>query len=192
MTVEQVVAHAGIMWQHKNEFIPFLKFLQDEKVQSVLEIGTGLGGSAFCFGEITGHGRVVSVDFDQQGAARIDPRKRRTQPNPNFVQITGDSRTDEIEALIAAFAPFDVVYFDTEHPYEDCADNYRRYAKMATRFIVQHDINMDEINWPDAGIPRYWREFSATDRASGRVVEFINPSPDPRFPRWGGLGVIIL
>lgn len=188
MNISQVIAQAGIMWQHKNEFQAFCEFLLRHQVKSVLEIGTGLGGSAYVFGEVTGHGRVVTVDFDQMGAARIDPAKRRQQPNPNFVQVTGDSRTDDIESLIATYAPFDVVYFDTEHPYENCVDNYTRYGKMATRFIAQHDINMDEVNWPDAGIPRFWREISA-DKTTH---VFINPAPDPRFPRWGGLGVIEL
>jgi predicted O-methyltransferase YrrM len=188
MNISQAIDQAGVMWQHKNEFRPFCDYLREQGVRSVLEIGTGYGGSAFVFGELTGHGRVVTVDFDQQGAARIDPARRRKQPNPNFVQITGDSRTDETEALIAAYAPFDVVYFDTEHPYEDCVDNYARYAKMASRFIAQHDINMDEEKWPDAGLPRFWREVTV----GKTTVEFINPSPDARFPRWGGLGVIVL
>lgn len=195
MNISQALGRC-VLWQHKNEFLPFCEMLAEAGVKSVLEIGTGLGGSAYVFGEVTEHGRVVTVDFDQQGAARIDPARRRSQPNPNFVQITGDSRTDAVEAQVAAYAPYDLVYFDTEHAYEDCLDNYRRYVKMATKFIAQHDINMDEINWPDAGIPRCWREMTTEPGKLGRdfvtVREFVNPSRDPRFPRWGGLGVIVL
>jgi cephalosporin hydroxylase len=196
LSVSEAYKRAGVIWQHPKEFIAFCEMLRAEGVKSVLEIGTGLGGSAFVFGELTDHGRVVTVDFDGQGAARIDPRKRLRQPNPNFVQIIGDSRTDEVQAQIAAYAPFDLVYFDTEHAYADCVDNWTRYAGMASRFIAQHDINMDEVKWPNAGIPRIWREMTTVKGAFGRdwetIREFIDPAVDHRFPRWGGLGVIVL
>lgn len=187
MNLQLLYRQAGVIWQHEAEFLAFLEFIRHEKVRSILEIGTGFGGSAWLFGEATHNGRVVTVDFDAAGAARVDPRKRRRQTNPNFVQVTGDSRTDAIEAVIAAHAPFDLVYFDTEHPYENCVDNFARYGKMATRFVAQHDINMDEVNWPDAGIPRFWRELKATHPVA---AEFIAPAHDPRFPRWGGIGVV--
>lgn len=177
------------IWQHKSEFVSFLKWMREAGVTSVLEIGTGFGGSAYLFGEVTGHGSIVTVDFDQQGAARIDPRRRRKQPNPNFVQIIGDSRTESVARLVSTYAPFDLVYFDTEHAEADVRDNYDRYLPMAKRFIAQHDINMDEVNWPDAGIPKVWREVKA---GAGQVVEFVNPAPDKRFPRWGGIGVVYL
>lgn len=184
-SVAEIVDQVGVpFWQHKREFIPFCEWLREQNVKSVLEIGTGFGGSAYVFGEITNHGKIVSVDFNKL----MQPEQRREQPNPNFVQINGDSRTDEVETLISRWAPFDLVFFDTEHPYENCVDNFARYAKMATRFIAQHDINMDEVNWPDAGLPKFWREFSA----GKTVVEFIAPDPDPRFPRWGGIGVVSL
>ena len=184
LSVVDAVRTAGVLWQHHDEFIPFCEWLQTRGVTSVLEIGTGFGGSAFVFGELTGHGRVVTVDFDRL----MTDDRRRAQPNPRFVQVHGDSRTDVVESEIATYAPFDLVYFDTEHPYENCVDNMQRYGKMASRFIAQHDINMDEMNWPDAGIPKFWREVSA-----GRsIVTFVHPAHDPRFPRWGGLGVICL
>lgn len=187
MNVEQIYGLVGVpIWQHRAEFVAFLQWMRDEQIGSVLEIGTGFGGSAFCFGEVTNYGRIVTVDFDGAGAARIDPHKRRPQPNPNFVQVIGDSRTEKIAQQVGAYAPFDLVYFDTEHAYEDCNDNYYRYGSMARRFVAQHDINMDEEHWKDAGIPRTWRE-----RSAGNVVrEFVNPAPDPRFPRWGGIGVM--
>lgn len=188
MNIPQIVGQAGVLWQHKHEFVPFCEWIVAEGIKSILEIGTGYGGSAWVFGEITGHGLVVTVDFDGQGAARVDPRRRRPQTNPNFIQIIGDSRTDMVEDLIAQHGPYDLVYFDTEHAYEDCVDNYARYGKMAKRFIAQHDINMDEVKWPDAGIPRIWREQVALH--GGAYKEFVAPEHDPRFPRWGGLGVL--
>lgn len=187
MDLDRLIAQAGIMWQHKREFKAFLQWMLDEKIESVLEIGTGYGGSAYCFGEVTGHGRIVTVDFDGAGAARIDPHKRRKQPNKNFVQVTGDSRTDEIQAVVQAYAPFDLVYFDTEHAEADVRDNYDRYVHMARRFVAQHDINMCEVKWPDAGIPKVWREIR---QGCNVVKEFIDPDADPRFPRWGGIGVL--
>ena len=194
--VSQLVQNVGVpLWQHKREFIAFCEWVKLQQFKSVLEIGTGYGGSAYVFGEVTGHGRVVSVDFDQQGAARIDPRKRRRQPNPNFVQITGDSRTDAVEAQIAAYAPFDLVYFDTEHAYECAVDNYRRYVKYASKAVAQHDINMDVEAWAArdqaqdwGGIVRAWAEF-----CQGKFgEEFIDPENDARFPRWGGIGVVFV
>lgn len=196
LTVEQLVRNVGVpLWQHKREFIAFCEWIQLQGYRSVLEIGTGYGGSAFVFGEVTQHGRVVSVDFDGAGAARIDPVRRCRQVNPNFVQIIGDSRTDETEARVAAYAPFDLVYFDTEHAYECAADNYRRYAKYALKAVAQHDINMDVEAWEErdnaedwGGIVRAWNEFSA-----GKTGEtFIDPDPDARFPRWGGIGVVFV
>ena len=180
--VVELIRQAGVLWQHEAEFAAFCEWMIEWKITSVLEIGTGFGGSAFVFGEILNHARVVSVDFD----ILVPAEKKRSQPNPNFVQIHGNSRCPVVEALVALHAPFDLVFFDTEHPYEECEENFHRYAKFATRFIAQHDINADEQHWPDMGIPCHWRDVT-----QGKpVTAFIDPDIDLRFPRWGGIGVV--
>ena len=184
--IAEIVANAGLLWQHKREFVAFCEWLRANDVKSVLEIGTGFGGSAYVFGEITDHGKIVTVDFDKL----VSAEKKRAQSNPNFVQVHGSSRSDAVEHIVEGYAPFDLVFFDTEHPYEECEENFRRYAKMATRFIAQHDINADEEHWPDMGIPRFWRE--TVEQHVGVSLNFIDPDPDPRFPRWGGIGVVCI
>lgn len=172
-TVKEMVRTAGVLWQHHDEFVPFVKWMQEVRIQSILEIGTGYGGSAAVFAEATG-ARIVSVDFQQRHNRKI----------PNFTQIIGDSRTDEVERQASQQAPYDLVFFDTEHLYEECQEHFRRYGYMSDHFIAQHDINADEMLWPDMGIPRFWREIRGE-----HYSEFINPAPDARFPRWGGIGV---
>lgn len=188
LALEALYRTVGVpLWQHRREILALVRFIHEHKINSVLELGTGYGGSAFLFGEATGNGRVVSVDNDQV----VKSRQRRAQPNPFFVQILGDSRTDRVEAEIAAYAPFDLVYFDAEHSYETAKEHYRRYLKFA-KYAAQHDTNMDEAAWakrePDMpGIVRAWREVVAS--AHEVVAEFHDPDPDPRFPRWGGISV---
>jgi hypothetical protein len=182
----ELVKHAGVLWQHKREFARFLEFLESQGVKSVLEIGTGMGGSAWCFGCITDNGRVVTVD----DGSVVKAEQRRAQSNPNFVQVFGRADTLETEMLVASYGPFDLVYFDGEHDYESTVAHHQRYVKYANRFVAQHDINLDEEGWSKrepqlAGIVKGWRELTA-----GKIVwDFISPDPDPRFPRWGGIGV---
>ena len=185
--VSQIVQSLGVpLWQHKREFIAFCEWIKLQQYKSVLEIGTGFGGSAYVFGEMTGHGRVVTVDWGKL----VPPERRKRQTNPNFVQLVGDARTDEIETLVAQYAPFDLVYLDGEHSYEDVIDHHKRYVKFATHAVAQHDINMDVAGWTARGddaarIPLAWAEL--TNGKWGE--EFIDPDPDLRFPRWGGIGV---
>jgi len=185
-SVAEIVASVGVpFWQHTAEFIPFCEWLRKQNVKSVLEIGTGFGGSAYVFGEITEHGKVVSVDL----GTLVSAEAKRQQPNPNFVQMLGNSRTDEMEAKIWRFGPFDLVFFDSENVFDENDETFRRYGRMATIALAQHDINMDEQKWESAGTPRFWRDVLSKQ---GTPIEFIAPAPDPRFPRWGGIGAVRL
>lgn len=184
------------LWQHKREFAALLEWMRAEKIRSVLELGTGFGGSAYAFGEVTDHGVVVTVDLDEEGPAHVPASKRCHQPNPNLVSILGDSRSDEVQAQVETHGPFDMVYFDAEHSLETAVDHYRRYLSLARVAVVQHDTNMDIIGWAERepelpGVVHAW-EGLVSAGVFRDVKTIHDPDPDTRFPRWGGISIGIL
>ncbi|HET6246291.1 MAG TPA: class I SAM-dependent methyltransferase [Tepidisphaeraceae bacterium] len=159
--------------QRFSEWKRFLQFLQKRGFpQTILEIGTGRGGSTFFWSRFSPAGaRVVTVDIAERAAQLV---KIYDRPSVNSVHcITGDSRSAEtIGAVRRALdgRAVDLLYIDGDHTYAGVKSDYERFALFCgeSSLIAFHDIHPDffharGVQTPcDSGdVYRFWDELKA-------------------------------
>jgi predicted O-methyltransferase YrrM len=160
----------------------------------ILEIGTGLGGSAYSLSRIARPGSLI-VTVDNSPLAReyvsIYQRPGRTR----IVNVIGDSHAPEtLEHIGDALGPgsVDLLYIDGDHSYEGVKadfENYKRFCRPGT-LIAFHDIHPDHAHstgtqtLSNSGeVFKFWHELKSLHP---RHQEFIEAPTQDGF----GIGVI--
>lgn len=175
------------IFQHKAEFEALLDIYRERQPRSVLEIGTYHGGTLYHWLKNAAPGaRVVSVD---RYSENVDNRALYSQwanGDIDLHAIEGDSHAAQTVAQVYLLGPFEWIFIDAGHLYEDVVEDWRRYREMATAggVVVFHDI-LDHPNHPEIEVERLWREIQ---RAGYMTTEIV---ADYRAD-WGGLGVVWL
>ena len=175
-----------------------MNFLQNRGFpQTILEIGTGRGGSTFFWSRLSPAGaRIVTVDLAEIAGQLV---KIYDRPGANPVHcITGDSTSAAtVEAVRKALGgpPVELLYIDGDHTYGGVKSDYERYKSFcgAARSIAFHDIHPDFFHAKgvrtdcDSGeVYKFWEDL----KAGHSFHEFIE---EPRAEMDGfGIGVIEL
>ena len=182
--------------QQPSEIIGLLELIRRAQPETVCEIGSALGGTAFLLARAASpRALVVLIDpaFDgaRTGALRLfaGPRQR--------VVCIGGSSTDPgvrrtLERALRGRA-LEFLLIDGDHSYEGAAADFARYSPLvgAGGLIAFHDILPDHGarlgtptgNW-SGGVPRLWGELRA--RYAGAAREFV---ADPEQDGYG-IGVL--
>ena len=141
------------IYQDAGELASFLAYVGD--LDGYLEIGTASGAMLdFMLNAL----KVRAYGIDLNPPARSALQRR---------MFLGDSSSKEALAWAKRRGPFDLVFIDGGHTYEQAQLDYKLYAPMARRFIAFHDINHD--TW--RGVVEFWRGLNVPGK-----VEFINPA----------------
>ncbi len=157
--------------QLQDEFEGVLELYCNENPVRVLEIGTAAGGTLYHFLRNAAKGAtVVSVDWtDSEASYKMPSQETLEEWTPvgvHCVLIDGDSHSEETQAEIAAFGPFDWVFIDGAHTYQDCLSDWTDYRPMvaAGGLVFFHDIALhrDYGDGTQAGVWRVWREIQAS------------------------------
>lgn len=140
---------AGEGWgieQNPHELATFLVRMQELGVQSVLEIGTGYkGGLSRFLAHDTGWD-VTSIDINSyhhvfEGVHYII--------SPNRIQLN---------------EPFDLIFIDGDHSYENVKADYEHYSKFAIKAIAFHDaVGLRGCE----GVNKFWEEIALKDVERG-------------------------
>lgn len=160
-------------WQVENEFVTLLRFLKEQEVKTVLEIGCYDGGTARGF---LGIGcAVISVDIaKREKVAWVEeafPKKFK------FVEMP--SQEFELKKKV------DALYIDGDHSYEAAKADYERFKDNVKPggFIVFHDILDSELHaQQECGVPKLWKEIKEEGD-----IELIDGGAD-----WGGIGIKLI
>lgn len=160
-------------WQVENEFVTLLRFLQEQEVKTVLEIGCYDGGTARGF---LGIGcAVISVDIAKRD--RVLTLEEEFPKKFKFVEMP--SQEFELKKKV------DVLFIDGHHGYEEAKADYERFKDNVKPggFIIFHDILDSELHaQQECGVPQLWKELK-----EDFDIEFIAGGVD-----WGGIGVKII
>jgi predicted O-methyltransferase YrrM len=167
--------------------------VEQQKLEAVVEIGTGQGGTLACWCQLAQpHAVVISVDLPggdfgggynqerEEEIRRLLPRDGQTlhliredSHEPSTVEtVRGCLRGKEI----------DLLFIDGDHTYEGVRQDFEAYAPLVkpSGLIVFHDI-LPHPFAPECKVDLFWQEVK--DRY--RSLELI-AAPYT----WGGIGIL--
>ncbi len=176
------------IFQWQTEFTQLLDLYRERQPMRVLEIGTYHGGTLYHWLQNASPGcQIVSLDSYRVG---VDNRHLYPAWVPEGIELTvlqGDSRKRNTIHQVEAHHPFDWVFIDAGHYYEEVRDDWENYRPMVAPggIVVFHDILPPSRTWPDIQVWWLWKEI----RRFGWNTSEIIADPDAE---WGGLGIVQL
>lgn len=114
--------------------------------ESFLEIGTAEGNSLYVLAHALKPGsQITYVDWDEPHTKpkRDLVLKMLTDEGYGVRGVHGNSHDDSV--IRAAQDKYDIVLIDAGHDYNDVIADARNYGKLATKYIIFHDINLPQV-----------------------------------------------
>lgn len=181
--------------QRLAEWRAFTDFLKSSGFpRRMLEIGTGLGGSAYSLSRMARPGSLI-VTVDNSPLAREYVAVYQRPGRTRIVNVIGDSHAPEtLEHVGRALGPgpVDLLYIDGDHSYEGVKADFESYKTFCRpgALIAFHDIHPDHAHstgtktLADSGeVFKFWNELKLLHP---RHQEFIETPTQDGF----GIGVI--
>lgn len=161
--------------QKKYEIVMIQEFLKNEKISTVLEIGTSRGGTATLWAMMVApnNGRVFCCDVRFDWGSFIDGNvvyNRQVYDNFNagkyITEFPGDSHDPRfIEAVKKEVGEVDLLFLDGDHSYEGVKQDFYNFystVKMGGH-ILFHDITDTEFHRSEGvDVARFWQELKKT------------------------------
>jgi cephalosporin hydroxylase len=180
--------YAGITiesWQIPSEITGFLRILEAEPPQSVLEIGTARGGTLFLLTCVAApEALLVSVDLKRgqfgggYPAWRAPLYRSFAREAQRVKLVTGDSHEPRIRKQVQRLLggkPIDLLFIDGDHSYEGVKKDFADYAPLVRSggLVAFHDIvpRGPGKHGDPGGVPTFWPELKATYPDATEIVE---------------------
>jgi len=158
----------------KDEFLALIRIMHGRKVKSILEIGTGTGGSARGFLEL--FNRVTSVDKIKY--VGVDALIKKFGWRFNF--ILGDSRDVEV------IGEFDVLYIDGDYEYAGVRNDFERFSPLVKHgglVIFNNIVKNDNEAIKGHEVWKLWEALK---------MQYMHIELVYEDPTWGGVGVLFV
>ena len=174
------------IFQWEPEFSTLLALYRNYKPKSVLEVGTYHGGTLYHWLQNSRKGtRIVSVDSFVMG---VDNRHLYDDWNTSGADlhtVVGDSSNPDTIAAVEELGPFEWLFIDGGHYYQEVKADWENYGPMVKRggVVCFHDI-LTHPSWPSIEVGRLWEEIKQ-DHLTFEIVQ-------NRKAAWGGIGVVVL
>lgn len=156
--------------QDPEEFTQFCELLRERGTRSYLEIGSWAGGSIEKVAKYLPKGsRIISIEMpadpDKYGRLQQVMGELLRDGYSTFL-FTADSSHPLPILMARELGPFDAVFIDGGHTFEQVSRDWRNYGRLAP-IVGFHDIAIDK---PPNGVARFWKEL----KAQHEHVEFIS------------------
>lgn len=116
-------------WQIKEEFLPFLQFVLDNKIKKVLEIGTHKGGTASALLKLGC--QVTSVDIVKQ------PEIEDLIKYQGLEFYFRDYMSELARIIPPGQHMYDLLFIDGGHTYEECKQDYLEFQHLVGQAVTQ-------------------------------------------------------
>jgi predicted O-methyltransferase YrrM len=176
------------IFQWEAEFSELLLIYKERKPKRVLEIGTYHGGTLYHWLQKATRGTIV-VSLDSY-AVGVDNRHLYgdwVKPGTELHVLEGDSRKMTTLREVKQWAPYDWIFIDGGHFYEEVEADWRNYRPMCREggVVIFHDILPPSRSWPIIQVQWLWKEI----KRAGYETKEIIADPDVE---WGGIGIVYL
>ena len=154
-----------------SELIFFLKErekIKRKKISNFLEIGFNSGILNTILNKSFKFEQIVAIDTFTSEISSTDLLANLKRKN--LVLVCGSSNKKENLQTIKKFQPYDLIFVDGSHEYNDVKKDLNNYCKMLSDdgILVVHDIH--SLEFP--GVNKAWSEFKRQNNFSYK--EFVN------------------
>jgi predicted O-methyltransferase YrrM len=141
-----------------SDFICFLKNYEKKngkKIHNFLEIGFSAGKVNTVLNKFFNFEQIVAVDNFTADISATDLMANLRRKN--LTLICGNSDKKEILRIIKKFQPFDLIFVDASHEYNNTKKDLKNYCAMLSDhgILAAHDIH--SLEYP--GVNKAWNEF---------------------------------
>ena len=141
-----------------SDFIYFLKSYEKKKrkkIRNFLEIGFNSGKVNTVLNKFFNFEQIVAVDNFTADISATDLMANLRRKN--LTLICGNSDKKEILRIIKKFQPFDLIFVDASHEYNNTKKDLKNYCAMLSDhgILAAHDIH--SLEYP--GVNKAWNEF---------------------------------
>lgn len=169
-------------FQDKGEIVDFMKVARGIEPETVLEIGTGAGGTLFLFTRVSKPDSVlVSIDLPPSAVGIGYPRwKERlyrsfARNSQRIELVRGNSHEDSTVSAVKqtlGSRGVDVLFIDGDHTYEGVKKDFDLYSPLVRKggIVAFHDIVPHHIR-KDIRVPDFWKEVRARYKFTEIVKE---------------------
>lgn len=167
--------------QIQSEIRSFLELVASDPPRTVLEIGTGRGGTLFLLAQVAREDALlVSMDSPRETRFGGRPAYRRRgrlyrslgRSRQRIVFLAADSHSSETRAELEAVLDrrrLDLLFIDGDHTREGVEADFRMYSPLVRSggLVAFHDIVPGA---PEAvgGVPDFWQQLRSAER-----LEFV-------------------
>ena len=172
--------------QVAEELHELLKIIKEKKPNSILEIGTSLGGTLFSILKVSGaQTKMISVDR-RYDLWRIPYYRSFASQNQKVTLLRADSHnTSTLNKVrrILGNTKLDVLFIDADHTYNGVRRDFAMYSGLVRKggLVVFHDICKQQRH--DVEVDRFWREIKNIYSHYKEIIK----NPDQG---WAGIGVL--
>ena len=154
-----------------SDLIFFLKEyekIKRKKISNFLEIGFNSGILNTILNKFFKFEQIVVIDTFTAEISSTDLLANLKRKN--LVLVCGSSNKKENLQTIKKFQPYDLIFVDASHEYNDVKKDLNNYCKMLSDdgILVAHDIHSLEFS----GVNKAWSEFKRQNNFSYK--EFVN------------------
>jgi len=162
------------LMHNPNELSDLIFFLKEyekvkrKKISNFLEIGFNSGILNTILNKFFKFEQIVAIDTFTSEISSTDLLANLKRKN--LVLVCGSSNKKENLQTIKKFQPYDLIFVDGSHEYNDVKKDLNNYCKMLSDdgILVAHDIH--SLEFP--GVNKAWSEFKRQNNFSYK--EFVN------------------
>lgn len=157
-------------FQNKDEIAALFKVVEQIRPRTVIEIGTGWGGTLFLFATVASPDAIlISIDLPSSLFGRGYPEWKDSlyrsfaRDRQKIELVRGNShQASSVEAVerVLRNRQVDVLFIDGDHTYEGVKKDFELYSPMMRKggLIAFHDIT-PSLNNSEIEVPQFWNEL---------------------------------